>query len=296
MVQGMDVRTGDTSGRGPVAGLRQRLRAAASTPHRRWTAAPRWTAVRRWTAARPRSVKDVAWHGPRTASVLHSDMVGSTRLLEIAGPRYPRLLARHRALIAAAVTARRGRFLAHAGDGTLAVFDRAGDALAAAVAAQQALVAEPWPDELVPRVRMGLHTGEVYDVGGEPVGLAVNHGARVMTAAVAGQVMVSPAAAAALGLSGGAVEVGGIVVAEAGWHTLRDHATPVRLRQVVADGLTVVPPIGPPDREVDGSPVLRPDRLVGGSPVLRPDRRPVGPLVAAPGGRVALALPAPAPA
>ena len=37
-------------------------------------------------------------------------------------------------------------------------------------------------------------------------------------------------------------------VADAGWHALRDHMQPVRLRQVVADGLTVVPPA---DRVID---------------------------------------------
>jgi len=238
MVRCMDERAGETGGRRPVARVRQRLRGVARAPHHRWAPARRW------------STPQVAWRGPRFATVLHSDMVASTQLLEIAGPRYPRLLARHRALIAAAVTRRGGRFLAYAGDGTLAVFDRVGDALAAAVAAQRALAAEPWPDDLVPRVRMGLHTGDVYDVDGEPVGLAVNHGARVMAAAGAGQILVSPAAAAALGLVGAVLDVDGIVVADAGWHTLRDHATPVRLRQVVADGLTVTPPAPAPGGEV----------------------------------------------
>ncbi len=37
-------------------------------------------------------------------------------------------------------------------------------------------------------------------------------------------------------------------VADAGWHALRDHVGPVRLRQVVADGLTVVLPA---DHEID---------------------------------------------
>lgn len=238
MVRCMDERTGETGGRGPVARLRQRLQVAARAPR------PRWAAARR------RSTPQVAWRGPRFATVLHSDMVASTQLLEIAGPRYPRLLARHRALIAAAVTRQGGHFLAYAGDGTLAVFDRAGDALAAAVAAQRALAAEPWPDDLVPRVRMGLHSGDVYDVDGEPVGLPVNHGARVMAAAGAGQILVSPAAAAALGLAGPVLDVDGIVVADAGWHTLRDHATPVRLRQVVADGLTMAPPAAAPGGDV----------------------------------------------
>ena len=173
--------------------------------------------------------------------MVHSDIVSSTHLLEAAGRDYPRLLVRHRALIASAVARRGGRFLSHAGDGTLAVFDRADSALAAAVEAQRALADEPWPHGLAPRVRMGMHVGDAFEIDGEPVGLVVHHGARIMAAAHPGQVMVSTAAAEAADRDG-APEPGTYAVADAGWHTLRDHAEPVRLVQVVADGLTVVAP------------------------------------------------------
>lgn len=188
----------------------------------------------------------------RRAAVLQSDIVGSTRLLRAAGDDYPELLVRHRELIARAVTRRRGRFLAHAGDGTMAVFDRVDHALAAAVDAQRALGAAPWPGDLVPRVRMGVHVGEIVEVDGEPVGLAVHHGARVMAAARPGQVLVSPDAAAAVGATGGAPAEGratvgdgaAVAVVDAGWHVLRDHDEPVRLGQVAADGLAVEAPSG----------------------------------------------------
>ncbi len=48
-------------------------------------------------------------------------------------------------------------------------------------------------------------------------------------------------------------------IADAGWHALRDHIGPVRLRQVVADGLTVVLPA---DHEIDlREPALAPVAL-----------------------------------
>lgn len=174
-------------------------------------------------------------------AVVQSDIVSSTFLLEAAGRDYPRLLLRHRALIASAVERRGGRFLSHAGDGTLAVFDGAGNALLASVEAQQALGAEQWPEGLAPRVRMGLHVGEVFEIEGEPVGLVIHHGARIMAAAGPGQVMVSTAAAEAASREG-VTEAGRLAVGDAGWHALRDHAEPVRLGQVIADGLTVVAP------------------------------------------------------
>jgi class 3 adenylate cyclase len=176
----------------------------------------------------------------RRVAILHSDIVGSTRLIEAAGHGYPDLLVRHRALIAGAVRRRGGRFLAYAGDGTLATFDRAEDAVVAAVEAQRALGAEPWPTGLAVRVRMGVHAGPIREVAGEPVGLAVNLGARVMAAAGAGQILVSTTAAAA-GRPGLAARPG-VRVGDAGWHVLGDHVGRVRLNQVVADGVTVTVP------------------------------------------------------
>jgi class 3 adenylate cyclase len=181
----------------------------------------------------------------RHVTVVYTDIVGSTGLAARAGASYPSLLVRHRELIAGAVARRGGSYLSHAGDGTMAVFDRPDDALGAAVDAQRALGAEAWPAGLGIRVRMGVHAGEVYDVDGEPVGLAINQGARIMAVAHAGQVVVTDAVASAVAGAGEAVARDGgpdLVLADAGHHDLRDHATPVRLRQVVADGLTVVLP------------------------------------------------------
>jgi class 3 adenylate cyclase len=173
---------------------------------------------------------------PRYVTIVHSDIVASTDLVAAAGPCYPQLLARHRRLIAAAVRRLGGRFLSHAGDGTLAVFDEPLAALEAAVEAQRALGDEPWPSGLAPRVRMGVHAGEVYDLAGEPVGLPVHQGARIMALAAAGQVVVSDAVFEAVAAGAGPR------LADAGWHAVRDHRGAVRLHQVVADGLTVVMP------------------------------------------------------
>ena len=69
------------------------------------------------------------------------------------------------------------------------MFGRAGDAIAAAVAAQRAFEIEPWPTAL--RVRMGVHTGEAEERGGDYFGPAVNRAARLMSEASGGQVLVS---------------------------------------------------------------------------------------------------------
>ena len=43
----------------------------------------------------------------------------------------------------------------------MAAFERPSDAVAAALDAQRALQAEPWPDGAELRVRMAVHTGEI---------------------------------------------------------------------------------------------------------------------------------------
>jgi class 3 adenylate cyclase len=79
-------------------------------------------------------------------------------------------LALHDALVREAIEAHDGDVLATGGDGFAAAFGRAHDALAAAQDAQTALAAESWPDGAVLRVRMGVHTGEVDERGGDYFG------------------------------------------------------------------------------------------------------------------------------
>src|SRR5205807_7033330 len=103
------------------------------------------------------------------------------------------------------------------GDGLGAVFTRAGDALGAAVAAQEALEAEPWPTASPLRVRMGVHTGEATERDGDYFGPAVNRAARLMAAGHGGQVLVSATTAGIVGTTG---------LVDLGVHQLRDLAEP----------------------------------------------------------------------
>src|SRR5437870_6952736 len=82
-----------------------------------------------------------------TVTFLFTDIEGSTRLWE-QHPEAMRLaLARHQALMTAQIEQGCGVVVKSQGEGdsVFAVFARATDAVAAACALQQALVAEPWP-------------------------------------------------------------------------------------------------------------------------------------------------------
>jgi class 3 adenylate cyclase len=70
-------------------------------------------------------------------------------------------------------------------DAFFVAFARATDAVSAAMAAQHALAAHPWPDGVSVRVRMGLHTGEPQLSAEGYVGLDVHRAARIMSAGAA---------------------------------------------------------------------------------------------------------------
>jgi predicted ATPase len=107
-------------------------------------------------------------------------------------------------------------------------FSRAGEAVAAALAAQRGLAAQEWPDEVALPVRMGLHTGEADEREGDYFGPDVNRAARLMAVAHGGQIVCSQATA---DLLGGHLPAG-VSLTDLGLHRLRDLSQPLRVFQV----------------------------------------------------------------
>ena len=126
-----------------------------------------------------------------TVTLLFTDIEGSTRLLQRLDEGYAEVLDAHHRALRAAVAAHGGLEVDTQGDAFFVCFPRAVDAVAAAVAAQRALAAEPWPEDAAVRVRMGLHTGEPRLAGGRYVGLDVHRAARVCAAGHGGQVLLT---------------------------------------------------------------------------------------------------------
>ena len=108
-----------------------------------------------------------------TVTMLFTDIEGSTRLLKQLGDRYGELLADHRRLLRESFVAHGGREMDKQGDAFFFAFQRARNAVEAAVEAQLALTVHEWPGGVECRVRMGLHTGEpsVGDEGYHGIGL-----------------------------------------------------------------------------------------------------------------------------
>jgi predicted ATPase/class 3 adenylate cyclase len=143
--------------------------------------------------------------GP-TVTFLFTDIEGSTRLERAVGSAaWAALVARHDALLRAAIESAGGVVVKTEGDAFFAAFGEPTDALRAAVAAQRSLASEAWPEGSAIRVRMGLHLGEgrLRDGQGpadieDYVGIDVNYAARLAAAANGRQVVVSDALAAAI--------------------------------------------------------------------------------------------------
>lgn len=125
--------------------------------------------------------------GERTlATILFSDIVDSTAMLEKLGDRaWAELLHEHNTRTRLVLDEHRGREMATLGDGFLALFD--GPAKAVRAAEKMAGVVEG----LGLRLRFGIHTGELEISGGEARGVAVHTAARVAALAGPGQVLIS---------------------------------------------------------------------------------------------------------
>jgi predicted ATPase/class 3 adenylate cyclase len=168
-----------------------------------------------------------------TVTFLFTDIEGSTRLTQALGADWPPLLERHRQIARAAWAEHGGTEIGTEGDSFFVVFERPADAVAAAVAAQRGLAAEPWPLDAAIRVRMGLHTGEGLISGGTYVGLDVHRASRITGAAHGGQVLISGSTSA---LVEGALPEG-VTLREMGEHRLKDLSRPERIWGLSIEGL-----------------------------------------------------------
>jgi adenylate cyclase len=130
-------------------------------------------------------------HGDQQMAVLFTDLVGfSSWALKAGDGPALELLRAVGTSVEAAILSRRGRIVKRLGDGLMATFLTASEAVEAALGAHAA-VGEINIDGYRPRLRAGLHWGSPRRLGGDYLGVDVNVAARVADAAKADQVLVS---------------------------------------------------------------------------------------------------------
>jgi len=132
--------------------------------------------------------------GRSTAIVLFTDLVASTELRTRLGEEAAEEVRRkHDSLVTGSIEANRGRLIKNLGDGVMTTFSGASDAVAAAVAIQQALDRHNRSSgSAVPlEARIGISAGDVVVEEGDCFGTPVIEAARLCAAAQGGQILVT---------------------------------------------------------------------------------------------------------
>jgi predicted ATPase/class 3 adenylate cyclase len=165
-----------------------------------------------------------------TVTFLFTDIEGSTILWERDQVTMASAVARHLALLDAAIQAHGGVLFKIVGDAVQAAFSTAPDAVAAALNAQRALLQEAWPESIKPlRVRMALHTAAAVPQDGDYLAAGLNRLARLLAAAHGGQILLS-LATQDLGRDNLPPGAG---LRDLGEHPLRDLYRPERVFQLL---------------------------------------------------------------
>ena len=187
-----------------------------------------------------------------TVTFLFTDIEGSTKLWEHYPESMKPALARHDAILRATVEMHHGYIVKMRGDGIHAAFARADDALAASLAMQRSLSAEPWGETEPLLVRVALHMGAVEERDGDYFGSPVNRAARLLSTGHGGQVLLSLATQEAVQDKLPA----GIDLRDLGIHRLKDLILPEHIFQLVA-----------PDLPADFPPLITLDALLNNLPI-----------------------------
>jgi len=183
-----------------------------------------------------------------TVTFLFTDVEASTRLWAVDSDAMSASLRVHDGVLRSEIESRGGYVFTTAGDAFCVAFDRASDAVEAAVAVQSRLQALSWPGPEL-RVRMGLHLGEAEERGGDYFGPVVNTAARVEQAGHGGQILLTELVAVSAG----------VAARDLGMQQLRDVGAPVRVFQI---GESDFPPLRAPGPNVARLPGQA-NRLIG---------------------------------
>ena len=188
----------------------------------------------------------------RTCTILFTDLVGSTELRSRLGDDgFDTRRRTHDRLIVDALARHDGELVKHEGDGVMAVFASAADALSCAIAVQQGLARERGRDESPFVARVGVSAGDVSEEEGDFHGTPVVEAARLCNAAQGDQILAADVVRVLAGTRGGhqfvpvgALELKGLAEPLTAWDVVWSRGdsrfeVPSRLGEAVARGACV---------------------------------------------------------
>ena len=128
-----------------------------------------------------------------TATVLFTDVVGSTRLRQHQGETAAhKIMNDHNEIVRRQIGEHSGQEVKTTGDSFMVAFDSARKAVECAVGVQRALHDYNYRNPAHPvKVRIGLHTGDAIRAGNDLFGTSVDAAARIMAKADGEQILVS---------------------------------------------------------------------------------------------------------
>jgi predicted ATPase/class 3 adenylate cyclase len=179
-------------------------------------------------------------------TLLFTDIEGSTRLWEAQPDVMPDVLVRHDDLVRSAIEDSLGYVFKTVGDAFCAAFNDANEAVQAALRAQHDLSSAQWPQGIVLRVRMALHSGTCQERDGDYFGPTVNRAARLEAVAHGGQVVLSQMTADLVRSQ----LPDGVSLFDLGEHRLKDLGQPEQVYQLTAGSYEQFPPLRSLDNPV----------------------------------------------
>ena len=129
-----------------------------------------------------------------TVTILFTDVEGSTQLVHDLGDEPARsILRRHDEIVRETMQGSGGTEIEHPGDAFMIAFSTASSGIDCALEIQRALAAERRGRPEIPRVRIGMDTGEVIAEEKGYFGATVFRASRIADVAEGGQIVVSEA-------------------------------------------------------------------------------------------------------
>jgi class 3 adenylate cyclase len=139
-----------------------------------------------------------------TVVVMFTDLVGSTELLVALGEdRFDSVRDEHESLVGRSINTHHGELVKHTGDGFMAVFPGAAEAIAAATEIQRKISSRNERSAVGLDVRIGISAGDVAIRAGDYHGVAAVEAARLCAAASGGQILASKTVRVLAGSRGG---------------------------------------------------------------------------------------------